>query len=84
MKHSAYFWSPRAFGSSGVGDDLIEMLENSEDNSGVSGNFWRRINWWRVAGSDAVGALGGFFMGGPKGSIIMGLASSALYVIGVV
>jgi len=67
LKHSAYFWSPEAFGGSGVGM-----------------GSWGKIKWWRVVGSDAIGALGGFFMGGPKGSIIMGLASSALYVIGVV
>jgi gamma-glutamylcyclotransferase (GGCT)/AIG2-like uncharacterized protein YtfP len=62
LKHSAYLWD--------------ENGENAGQNIGGNG-INAKINWWKVAGCDAVGAIGGGIIGGGNGALVGACVASA-------
>jgi hypothetical protein len=68
LKHSSMFWDP-------IGENGISLLSNNgggvvdENGHGIQA---KAINWWKVAGCDAVGMFGG--------ALSAGICSACAYI----
>ena len=74
-RHSLRFWLSEDDG--GMGGLQFVNAGTGVNVEEVSAS----INWWKVGAVDAVGAIAGGIMGGPKGAIVVGAASSVISII---
>lgn len=77
LRHSANYWAPESEGGEGGFDSFINT--QSKTNHSKSSQM-KKINWWKVGGCDAVGALVGC-RGGFWGAVIVGAGASVISII---
>jgi hypothetical protein len=78
MRHSVNYWAPSNEGGEGGFDNFVNI--QSKTNYSKSLQMKSKINWWKVGGCDAVGALVGC-RGGIWGAVITGAGASVISII---